>query len=48
MSLIVLIERPDGTVYEQEIPYTNTPEDSIKIFERYLGKEYMVVDWRLE
>ena len=48
MSLIVIIEREDGTTFEQEIPYTNTPQQSVKQFERNLGKDYMVVDWRLE
>lgn len=48
MSLIVTVERPDGTTFEQEIPYQVTPQDSVKIFQKLIGDDYLVVDWRLE
>ena len=49
MSIIVTVERlSDGTVYEQEVPYQYSPEKSVEIFSRYLGKDYYIVDWRIE
>lgn len=41
VKLIVTIERPDGTTYEQEIDYINNSiEQSVKAAQKFLGRGY--------
>jgi len=42
--LVVTIERPNGTTYQQLVAYTG--KDCLKELKKQLGKGYWIVDWR--
>ena len=46
-TITCIIERPDGTTYEQQVTLkeNETPEDACKRLQRTLGRSYWVVDW---
>jgi len=46
MYLVVVIERPDGSTYEQNIPYVRTVNHSLFLLKEKLGRGYWIVDWR--
>ena len=48
-KLIITIERPDGSLYEQEIEYIdNDIEKSVQAAKSYLGPDYWIVSVRKE
>lgn len=48
-KLIITIERPDGSLYEQEIEYIDEDiEKSVQAARSYLGSGYLIVSVRKE
>ena len=47
-KLIAIIERPDGSTYEQEIEFVEDEWTSVKLAQKKLGKDYRICDtyWR--
>ena len=50
MKIVLLIERPDGSTYEQPVTVKqdDTVEDTLKKQQRMLGKDYWICDHYVE
>ena len=44
-TITIVVERPDGTTYQQQVKVKNSIQDTLKETKKYLGKKYWVVDW---
>ena len=43
-KLIAIVERPDGTTYEQEIMFVESVSKSVRMAQKLLGRDYLICD----
>lgn len=43
-KLIAIIERPDGTTYEQEIEFVKDVRTSVRQAQKMIGRDYLICD----
>lgn len=50
MKIVLLIERPEGTTYEQPVTVKDgdTIEDTLKKQQRMLGEDYWICDYYID